>query len=206
MKKEKKKRSETILNIAGGNIGVLIENDKEFDNHFMISNDISYFTESEPEEIEKEYFKWEEKKNYNIHMICTMDTFEFMSKTLIMFDRIYVYRFLEHVSRTNVLYFIYLISRVLKHGGLLDIIVPNYRTLAQRILDEKVYDANFEKEDILTTTELLNDKEDPHCSIWTKDRIEKFLTLEERFKIENINESFNFDGRNIYIRALLRRL
>jgi len=204
--KKQKKNSEAILNIAAGNIAALSDTNKQFDDYFMISNDISYFDGTDSDVIESEYFKWQENKNEKIHMICTMDTFEFMSRTVIMFDRICVYRFLEHVKRTDVLYFLYLISRVLKSDGLLDIIVPNYTILANRILNEKVYDSNFEKEDILTTTELLNDKEDPHCSIWTKDRIEKFLTLEDRFEIDKIDESYNFDGRDIYIRVLARRV
>lgn len=200
------KNPEVILNVAAGNKNILDTTNKEFGHYFMISNDISYYTDSYPEDIEKEYFKWQKKKDQDIHMLCTIDVFEFLSKTIINFDRICVYRFLEHVRRTDVLYFIYLLARVLRPDGLLDVIVPNYKTLAQRILDEDVYNKDFEKEDILTTTEVLNEKEDPHCSIWTVDRIKRFFTLEDRFEIDNIDESYKFDGRDIYIRTLLRRV
>lgn len=205
--KKEVKNSECILNIAAGNLPVLNDLDKKFDKYFMISNDISYFNGSEPEDIEDENFKWVEEKDYNIHMVCTMDIFEFLSRTLISFDRICVYRFLEHVKRVDVLYFIYLLSRVTRKDAIVDVIVPNYKTLAQRILDEDTSHRDFEKEDILTTTEVLNEKEDPHCSIWTKHRVERFFTLEDRFAIiDDIKESFEYDGRDIYIRALLRRI
>jgi len=204
--KKEIKNSECILNIAAGNLPVLNDLDRKFDKYFMISNDISYFNGSDPEDIEGENFKWDEKRDYDIHMISTMDIFEFLSRTLITFDRICVYRFLEHVKRVDVLYFIYLLSRVTRKDAIIDIIVPNYKTLAHRILGEDVYDKDFEKVDILTTTEVLNEKEDPHCSIWTKDRIERFFTLEDRFAIDDIKESFEYDGRDIYIRTLLRRI
>jgi hypothetical protein len=116
-----------------------------------------------------------------------------------------IYRFLEHVSFTQVNYFLYLVSTVLKKDGLVDIIVPNYVLLAQKILNEKI-DENFESHNILLTTELLNEPSCPHASIWTPDRVRYFVELEGRFKVETLSAAYSFDGRDIYIRFLARRI
>jgi hypothetical protein len=134
------------------------------------------------------------------------DIFKFMEKYPLKFDRLVMYRFLEHVKRTDVLYFIYLMSTSLKIGGMVDCIVPNYKLLAQRILTEDVFSVNFEAEDIIISTELLNEVSSPHASIWTEDRIKKFFELEQRFKVGKIITPFDFDGRSIYLRALIERI
>ena len=141
----------------------------------------------------------------HIEFVLKEDAFKFMEKYPVKFDRIVIYRFLEHVKRTDVLYFIYLMATSLRIGGYIDCIVPNYETLANRILKEEVHGANFEAEDIITTYELLNEPESPHCSIWTPLRIRKFFELEKRFLVIEVDPAFNFDGRNIYIRALIER-
>jgi len=137
---------------------------------------------------------------------CKEDAFEFMERTSLIFDRLCAYRFLEHVPMDRVLYFIYLLSTVVKKGGLVDIIVPNYMTLADMILNENVNDSEFEAHNIILTTELVNEPGCPHASIWTKDRAIKFFQLEGRFNVKEIDENFVFDGRDIYLRILAERI
>jgi hypothetical protein len=94
----------------------------------------------------------------------------------------------------------------LRVGGYIDCIVPNYRALANRILNEDLTSKDFEAEDIITTYELLNEPGSPHCSVWTPDRILKFFELEKRFHVIMVDPQFNFDGRDIYIRAVIARI
>jgi hypothetical protein len=127
-----------------------------------------------------------------------------------MFDRVVIYRFLEHVSFTQVEYFIYLVSTLLKHNGVVDVIVPNYKHLADMILTEEFHhenpDFDFHAWNILLTTELLNEPSCPHASIWTPQRMKYFWELEGRFRVSKQLESFKFDGREIYLRSLIERI
>ena len=126
------------------------------------------------------------------------------------FDRITIYRFLEHVPMDKVPYFIYLLSTVTKPGAEIDVIVPNYNTLAHMILSEQANIANdvmdFEANNILLTTELLNEPSCPHASIWTEYRAQRFFRLEGRFTITEVDENFEFDGRDIYLRFKAERI
>jgi hypothetical protein len=97
-------------------------------------------------------------------------------------------------------------STALKIGGEIDIIVPNYRTLAKMLLNENVNGANFLKHNITLTYELLNEPSCPHASIWTKERANFFFTYEERFKITNFDPNYEFDGRDIYLRFIAKRI
>ena len=148
-------------------------------------------------------------QNYNFiknRLYINHDVYDFLERYDIPFDKIIIYRFLEHVPKSNVLYFIYLLSTITKPGAILDVIVPDYTLLAQRILDEDPFRTGFEGEDIITTYELLNDLPSPHLSVWTNARLVYFFNLEKRFCVKSIENKYEFDGRNIYIRALIERV
>jgi len=85
-----------------------------------------------------------------------------------------------------------------------------YRFLADIILNENItegmYHADWERHDTLLTYELLNEPSMPHASIWTPQRLKYFFGLEERFKVLELNPDYVFDGRDIYIRAILKRI
>lgn len=189
-----------ILNIAGGKfdpIGV-----EKLKSVFLVNLDRMYYSSHKPEEIEDIYQNWlVNKKPEPVKLFCTADAFEFLSRSKITFDKITIYRFLEHVKKTDVLYFIYLLSTAVKKGGTVEVIVPNYKVLAERILKENVNAPNFEAEDIITTFELLNEPNEPHASIWTVDRAKHFFELEGRFTVQaaSVDEQFMFDGRDIYL-------
>jgi len=196
------KEHQAILNIAAGN--------KKIDypmNTFVINIDTMYYSYTAPEVIEKAYKDWiRDCRSYSCEFQCNENIFTFLERINIKFDEILCYRFLEHVSFNSVLYFIYLLSTVTLKDSNVNIIVPNYEILAKRILSENVDDKNFEKENIITTTELLNERSEPHSSIWTPNRAYHFFQLEDRFAITKINEKFIFDGRDIYLNFIATRI
>lgn len=196
-----------ILNVAGGKCKpqFLSGENTEFwkvvnlDRMYLNSIDISYLKGFMDKRINK--YNKNDTSVYVNHEI-----FDFLSRFQFNFDIITCYRFLEHVKKTDVLYFIYLLSTTVKVGGFVDMIVPDYEWLAHKILTEDPYDKDFEADDILTTFELLNEPYDPHSSIWTEKRIHRFFTLEGRFEIVDLAKSYDFDGRDVYIRFVARRI
>ena len=210
-----------VLNIAGGKFEHLPLTDVEktgFLPTFEINVDTGHYNTTPVEAIETQAKSWEYNAD-RVSMIkyLNVDAFEFMERTILKFDRVAIYRFLEHVSFTQVLYFIYLVSTVTKKGALVDIIVPNYKVLAEMIQQEdKIFGGttqgntyrNFENWNIQLTTELLNEPSCPHASIWTPYRAKLFWEIEKRFKIndEDINPDFEFDGRDIYMRFIAERI
>ena len=191
----------TLLNIASGKILPLNLPER----YFLVNADIMYYYTSPPDIIEKDWVSW--TKDLNISHYSNSDIYEFMERTKMIFDMVYIYRFLEHVPMDKIEYFIYLLSTITKKGSVIDIIVPDYKKLAQMILDEKI-DENFPGNNIILTTELLNQPPDPHCSIWTIDRTKYFWELEKRFSVieESMQRNFEFDGRDIYLRFFVERV
>jgi hypothetical protein len=111
------------------------------------------------------------------HFYSNCDVTEFMQRTKEKFDIVILNRVLEHIPRTEILYFIYLLSTITKpEQGIISIIVPDYKLLGQMIATELVESPNFDKYDVLVTSELLNEVSDPHASIWTAERLEHFFT------------------------------
>ena len=159
-----------VLNIAGGKFKHLPVLQSENSPHFTtyeINVDTGHYSNVPAEAIESDARTWE----WNADRVSKVrylneDAFRFMERTVLQFDRVAIYRFLEHVSFTQVLYFIYLVSTVTKKGALVDVIVPNYETLAGMIQQEEriykdetesdMYD-KFENWNTLLTTELLNE-------------------------------------------------
>ena len=194
----------TILNIAAGKIQPLDLKDEDLRDTFIVNVDPMYISHDDPEKMENLWKRWIGQSYHRANV--KMDAFEFMERTIINFDRVCIYRFLEHVSFTQVMYFIYLVSMVTERHAIIDVIVPNYNTLAQLLLNENPTSPVFEEHNILLTTELLNEPSCPHASIWTPDRAYHFWEMEGRFKVENMETNFKFDGRDIYLRFQARRL
>ena len=204
-----------ILNIAAGKQQPLelpshIKEDsllaKKLPKH-IINIDAGYFDSMPVEQIEVLLNKSKVGLGQTYEINCSYDIFEFMERTRIIFDHVVIYRYLEHVSFTQLNYFIYLVSTIIHPKGIVDIIVPNYLTLAHMIQLDDPYSKDFESSNILLTTELLNEPSCPHASIWTPTRAKYFWELEGRFDV-SINEiinRFSFDGRDIYMRFFARR-
>jgi len=203
------KEDVSILNLGSGKVVPLDLHD--YRSYFLVNLDSGYYDGVQPSEVFSLFETWvTERPLMNIKSSRTLfvkeDAFNFLEKYQLVFDKIVIYRFLEHIPKKSILYFIYLLACSLKRGGVVDCIVPNYNVLAGRILKEDPFDKDFEAEDIITTYELLNEPESPHCSIWTPARIRKFFMLEKRFSVVEIDNRFVFDGRDIYLRALLERI
>ena len=198
-----------ILNVAAGKEMPLRKLKKD---DFLVNLDMNYFNSEDSKNIENLHLKKINKKNNyslnekpDIHY-CNHDVYDFLERYTQQFDIITMYRFLEHVPKVKLLYFLYILSTVVKIGGMVEVIVPDYRILAKRILSEQPFDINFESEDIITTFELLNEPYCAHASIWTPDRAKYFFELEGRFSIEDMEEDFLFDGRNLYLKFIAVRI
>ena len=196
----------SFLNIAAGKLKPLMY--EQADN-FLVQLDTMYYNSIEAPLVESYHEEWLHEEKTNI-VYTNNDAFEFLGLYKYQFDNISCYRFLEHVAKTDIQGFIYLLSTSLKIGGELDIIVPNYETLADMILneniDDKVKHQDWERHDTELTYELVNMPDMPHASIWTPQRIKYFFRLEERFEVETLVPDFEFDGRSCYIRAIMRRI
>jgi predicted SAM-dependent methyltransferase len=183
-----------ILNLAGGKLPPISLPPK-----FKLLNlDKSYFSEVTPIAIE-DWMKYSEYQR-NEEYFLNYDAFEFLERTTLKFDIICIYRFLEHISKINVLYFIYLLSNCLQVGGVIDVIVPDAKKLAKMIIEEDVNAPDWESKDLLITYEMVADQPSPHLSLWTKDRLIKLFAMEGNFEATEVTEDFSFDGRNIYVR------
>jgi len=202
-----KKEKLSVLNIGAGKLEPL---QIDANSKFLVNLDNMYSCDnmSEQGDVEKEHRKWIVSDDWiNKKMFCNSDIFEFLNSYLCRFDRIIMYRFLEHIEFVQIPYFLYLLSTTLEIGGIVDVIVPNYKLLGEMLIKERVFgNINFEADNILLTTELLNEPNCPHASIWTLDRAYYFFHLEKRFNIIAYDENFSFDGRNIYLRFVAERV
>lgn len=203
-----------ILNIAAGKMLTKPQDLPFYDPNmpvFIVNLDMLYLNGLSGKDIENEFDIWDEEPDRISETYkCTEDVFNFLNNTTIKFDYVIMNRFLEHISFTQVSYFIYLLSTVCNKGANVDVIVPNYETLAKMILNEQQFaESNnfgnhdfqdFEAWNILLTTEVVNEPGCPHASIWTPYRVKYFWELEKLFKITNLWEEWTFDGRDIYLK------
>lgn len=196
-----------ILNIAAGKMPCLKDMLPTNQGNFIVNLDLNYYNNAPLAGVETSYTNRPEGPYGDIYY-CNEDAFKFLERTIMNFDLVVIYRFLEHVSFTQVLYFIYLVSTAVRLGGIVDIIVPNYSVLADMLLQDTVDDPEFEERNILLTTELLNEPSNPHASIWTPQRAPYFWEYEGRFivKEDTIDPHFVYDGRNIYLRFQAERV
>ena len=197
-----------ILNIAAGKMPYLGDMDRRKKGNFVVNLDLNYYNHTPPELIEAHYSGRASSPQHDLIYYCNADAFKFLERTVMNFDLVTIYRFLEHVSFTNILEFIYLISTAVRIGGIVDVIVPNYHSLAEMLLEDNVDNPEFEERNILLTTELLNEPSNPHASIWTPQRAPYFWEYEGRFivKEDSIDQHFVYDGRNIYLRFQAERV
>lgn len=196
----------SILNIAGGKILPLDMPAK--DPYFLVNVDTMYLEDSWDSNFEKNHEAW---KTYpqvvSVKNYLSYDAYTFLERYRVKFDRICIYRFMEHVPLDKLLYFIYLLSTAVEIGGTIDVIVPNIEQLAVKILAEKDLSIDeFPAHDILVTTEVVNEASSPHLSLWSPLRAKYYFELEGRFVVGNIQTAFEFDGRSIYMRFQARRI
>lgn len=190
----------SILNIGAGKIKPLWLD--RLETYFLVNLDPMYSPPGSLKNrsaIEEKHCLWNHSKLQTEEVFYNDSWENFLPKYLYYFDKIVIYRFLEHVPMVKVPFFIYLLSECLNVKDSVDVIVPNYEKLASRILKEDPFSPSFEAENILTTTELLNEPYDPHASIWTPKRAKYFFELEGRFELKEVIEEYEFEGRDIYM-------
>jgi len=202
--KETLENGVAILNIAAGKVRPL-DLDRVGKDFFLVNVDKIYAHGYEISKVEQFHEAWLSIHRYT-NVDCCADIFEFLQRYSKKFDRVVVYRFMEHIRRSDLAYFIYLLATVLKIGGSIDCIIPNYQVLARMLLNEDVSHSNWEALDILLTSEIVNEPDDAHASIWTPERAIHYFELENRFRVSNIEPNFYFDGRDIYMRVLATRV
>ena len=196
-----------VLNLGAGKLKPIFSEKMLEENNLIVNLDSGYYKSVDPVELEYLIIQWNNETNYESKTYyCNENAFTFMERTHNIFDRIVAYRFLEHIAWGQVLYFIYLLSTVVRKEGIVDIIVPNFETLSKMLLKEDINSKEFEANNIIITTELLNDPEMPHASIWTPQRMIYYFELEKRFKVKTIVNNFEFDGRDIYLRSIINRI
>ncbi len=98
-----------LLNIAAGKMGYLPDLEGPLSDYFVVNLDKMYYRYTPTGIIEERYREWnvtEKDKKESAIFYCKEDVFEFLERTQMTFDMITIYRFLEHVSFTQILYFI----------------------------------------------------------------------------------------------------
>lgn len=191
-------KKELILNLGCGK-NVPMDLPEKFD---LINIDSSMYRVHSEEEIFKKIL---EENDVNQIFFFNDDAPSFLEQCPIKFDKIVMYRFLEHISRKNLLYFIYILAGALKENGEMDIIVPDHQKLAKKLAEETEQDMEDINHDITITTEFLNEPSDPHGSLWSPLRAKYYLELENRFDVTRIYRNFEYDGRNTHIRIIAKR-
>lgn len=196
----------TILNIAGGKLKPLDLPVK--DSYFLVNLDTMYLQDDWTKNFENEHEEWKAPQHtYNQTTYISYDAYTFLERYRVKFDRICIYRFMEHVPLDKILYFIYLLSTAVEIGGTVDVIVPNIEQLAVKILAENDLSIDeFPAHDILVTSEVVNEASSPHLSLWSPLRAKYYFELEGRFLVGDIQVPFEFDGRSIYMRFQARRI
>jgi len=197
-----------VLNLGAGKFLPMVDEELIQQLKLLVINiDQGYYKNFTPSEIEQNIAAFEQASDeFTKKIYCNEDAFTFMERTIFTYNRISIYRFLEHIPLEKLLYFIYLMSTCLETNGIVDVIVPNYKILANMILNEDVTDSQFPAHDILLTTELLNEPSCPHASIWTIERAKYYFGLENRFEIIEHDERFHFDGRDIYLHFKAKKI
>lgn len=199
----------SILNIGAGKLRNLEEFKDyitgDFMEYFMIHLDTTYLNGMDAQIAEQKHDTWL-KEGGKIELNVDYDVFEFLENYIHTFDYILIYRFFEHISRDSLLYFIYLLSTVTESLSLVDIIAPDYGVLGKMIAEENVDDPDFDKKDIILSTEIFNEVHDPHNNITTPNRLKRLFKYEGRFTPYEEFKNYEFDGRNIYFRSIMRRI
>ena len=203
-----KREKTSILNIGSGKL----RNVKEIknyinDDYFIIHLDYNYLNGYTSSYAENEHKIWlENNSNSKKEINVKCDIFEFLEKYIITFNVITFFRFFEHICRDKLLYFIYLLSTITEKDAVIDLVCPDFQILAKMILEEKpLKNPDFDKNDIIISTELFNEPDDPHLNITTPDRIIRLFEYEGRFKNEYTISPYFFDGRKIYFRSIIKR-
>ena len=148
--------------------------------------------------------------NYTIPNHITLEPHEISSflenYVGVPFDIVKVYRVFEHVHYDQISYYLYLIYKVMKPGGTIEIIVPNFLQVFEKLQHfennfHSLTPSEFNNTMIMLHTEIFNEINDPHQSIWTPALAEYYLTLEGYYEVKNLQENVILDNRDWYFKV-----
>ncbi len=117
------------------------------------------------------------------------------------FNTIISERFFEHLDHTQILYLLYLLYTVAEPNATLKIVVPDIQNVVQKYgeLDPNSMDVKeFNKLFIECITEVFNEPNDPHKSIWTQSMGRYWIELEDYWEITSIQGGVELDNRSWY--------
>ena len=118
------------------------------------------------------------------------------------FDKVIAHRVLEHFKPDTVLYVLYLLRQVTRKGGELEIIVPDFHkviTEFEKVDPKKATGTKFNRMMTMAHTEIFNEPNDPHQSIWTTTMAFYYLELEGYWTDVFVGYT-SLDGRDWYLK------
>lgn len=124
------------------------------------------------------------------------------------FDEILAQRVFEHIPVTEISYMLYLLRCIAADGAELNIIVPDFTKVFEKIslMDpEKMCASEFNRSMIEVTTEMFNEPNDPHCSIWTPAFARYYIELEKYWKVAEL-KYVTLDNRDWYMSITANRI
>lgn len=197
---------QTFLNLGSGRtVPLNLPKDRPY---FLVNVDLMYkeYEKNDIEKIVNDHRSFEVEGKQPVIDYIPKDVFKFLETYPKKFDFITIYRLFEHIPYRDIIYFIYLLSGVIKDNGILDIIVPNYNLLAERLLRLDIDDKDFDSKYLLLNMELVAEPDSPHCVVVNPRIMKKFVELEGYFKTSFQIANFTFENRDIYCRNIFERI
>jgi predicted SAM-dependent methyltransferase len=118
------------------------------------------------------------------------------------FDLVVAQRIFEHITPDQIPYHLYLIRQIISEGGKIEIVVPDFKKVIKSfdaVDPHKDNAIKFNSMMIMAHTEIFNEPNDPHSSIWTPKMAKYYLELEGYWQDIKIGYT-NLDGRDWYMK------
>jgi predicted SAM-dependent methyltransferase len=106
-------------------------------------------------------------------------------------DEVYASHFFEHLTHTQVLDLMYKIWDVLKPGGKLIIITPDFLETIKLYRDKQLSDGDFNDVDLLHTKIFNIEEETLHKSVWYDAIGKYYLTRENFYRVDEVSRPSN---------------
>ncbi len=139
--------------------------------------------------------------------IMSWDVFEYLQTTHKTFDEIKADRIFEHIPYNEIPHLLYLCKEALNVDGRLSFIVPDFQKVFDTVdnLNPHGPASIFNRQMIDIHTEIFNEPEDPHRSVWTMQLADYYMSLEGFWKNIEIKET-TLDNRDWYLQISAHRL
>lgn len=150
--------------------------------------------------------------------LCEDDIFTFLEEYPKRdFDVISARRVFEHIPREKIAYLLYLLKEVASPEAELEIVVPDFVRVFESLktLDEVLCSGKMESCELLDTvslfergminihTEIFNEPNDPHQSVWTVGLAKYYFSIEDYWVLTNFKH-IELDGRSWYLELIAK--